>query len=41
MIFFAAVKLSISYYFSGATFQSLVDKPIKLFLEFVVEPDST
>ncbi len=35
MIFFAEVKLSTFLISSGATFQNLVDEPIKLFLEFV------
>jgi hypothetical protein len=33
MIFFAEVKLRAFLISSGATFQSLVDEPIKLFLE--------
>ncbi len=41
MIFFAEVKLRAFLISSGATFQSLVDEPIKLFLEFVEEPNST
>ena len=40
MIFFAEVKLRAFLISSGATFQSLVDEPIKLFLEFVEEPNS-
>jgi hypothetical protein len=38
MIFFADVKLRAFLISSGAAFQSLVDEPIKLFLEFVEEP---
>jgi hypothetical protein len=40
MIFFAEVKLRAFLISSGATFQSLVDEPIKLFLELVEEPNS-
>jgi hypothetical protein len=40
MIFFAEVKLSNFLISSGSTFQSLVDEPIKLFLELVEEPNS-
>ena len=40
MIFFAEVKLRAFLISSGALFQSLVDEPIKLFLEFVEEPNS-
>jgi hypothetical protein len=40
MIFFAEVKLSTFLISSGATFQSLVDELIKLFLELVQEPNS-
>ncbi len=40
MIFFAEVKLNTFLISSGATFQSLVDEPKKLFLEFVEEPNS-
>jgi hypothetical protein len=40
MIIFAEEKLSTFLISSGATFQSLVDEPIKLFLELVEEPNS-
>jgi hypothetical protein len=40
MIFFAEVKLCTFLISSGTTFQSLVDEPLKLFLQFEEEPNS-